>query len=333
MILPLEKSIQGRKKLERANPRSKHQHQLLKVNLLPREIFIENLKMPANVNVINTEVYSDNSYPVSGNYSKTGDFISAFANLKIGWFDNGITVSVRGLVTVKTDKAHNFKMYKIVDEKDKTNEIRVICLDSEYVPIDGMTFEEMHEDVEEGDVVKVSGYPSRSYKGNMCIYCSSILVKKYGDNEYDLEDDFIDDSMIENKEVDDDETDYDDDDKLFDENVVEEDEEEEEFLEFDAEDDHYIIDSVPLKIYKDHVVYNNVLLEILSCRVDTPGKLGFITRKVDDKDGERIKFTVTHLCKNFLGIMMEGNTIDEDKDNTYDVIEKGKFRELVEILM
>ena len=288
------------------------------------------------------------------------EFVADFKDLSSGCYRDDVKVSVRGLVTVKNDKAHNFKMYKIVDEKDKTNEIRIICSESEYVPIDNMTFQEMHEDVEEGDVVKVSGYPSRSYKGNMCIYCSSILVKKYGDdNEYDLEDEFIDNSMIENKEVDDGETDdetytedeseTEDDDDLFDENVVgEEDEEdeveeteyeedddddEEEFPEFDAEDDHYIIDSVPLKIYKDHVVYNSVLLEIRSCRVDMPGRLAFVTRKVGDESNNRIKFSVSRLCKNYLGITVEANDIDKDVNRTYDVIEEGKFSDLVKILM
>ena len=277
------------------------------------------------------------------------EFVADFKDLSSGCYRDDVKVSVRGLVTVKNDKAHNFKMYKIVDEKDKTNEIRVICSESEYVPIDNMTFQEMHEDVEEGDVVKVTGYPSRSYKGNMCIYCSSILVKKYGDdNEYDLEDEFIDDSMIENKEVDDGETDDEtyaedesetDDDELFDENVVDEDcddddsEEEEEFPEFDAEDEHFIIDSVPLKIYKDHVVYNNVLLEICSIRVDIPGRLGFITRKADDRNGDRIKFSITRLCKNYLGITMQGNDVDGDSKMSYDVIEHGKFSDLVKIVM
>jgi hypothetical protein len=279
------------------------------------------------------------------------DMASTYVALREGCSEIGHELTVRGVVSEIVKNASNFRMYVLKDSRGQET-LRVICREGDYVPVDDMTFEEMHEDVQVGDTVNVLGYPHRSQANNLCLYSNFIYVTKYGDNEYEQEVPTDEEEFVSSEDdtyEDDDESFADDselDDEEFDRIVNEEDETDEESdhdgraspvdieshsehtmssVPFDASDPSYVLERIPMCIYENHLIYNGVTLEILSVLLNEPFKLVIITER-------SLTFTITKLGDQLVGVVVPPNSIERNCENGYDCIHNGSFESIVRIL-
>jgi hypothetical protein len=269
------------------------------------------------------------------------DMEDTYRALPAGSSEIGHELTVRGVVSEIVKDADNFKMYVIKDRREQTV-LRVICREGDYVPIDEMTFAEMHDDVEVGDTVNVVGYPHRSQSGNLCLYSNFISVVKYGNNEYEREVPTDEDSSILSEDdtyVPDDESEVSDTEvELVDESdsgteteyglaspVDIESHSEHSVNELDVNARNFFISEIPLKIYNGHLVYNNVVLEILAVHMDQPFKVSIGTER-------GLMFTVTKLGLGFIGVTVPSNSIEQNCNVGYDVLVSGSFEEILSIL-
>jgi hypothetical protein len=268
---------------------------------------------------ITANINNVNNLPIS--------HITAFLPDNNGEISN-VLKSFKGIVDEKIESGEKFVSYKVSDKNDPNYVFKVLSYNKDYLPSDNMSFLEMHEDVEEGDVVSIQGFVARSKKGNPYIRATTILVKEYGNNEYETTD----------HEGDDEEEDSESDPEYTPSESSEEEEEIEEEEE-DEDDDvgnyqptvqelletHFEIPDIPLTIYKDFVQYQSMYFSIESVRTNTPFKLVLGTKIAD--------FHITKMGSNFIGVFVSENTLEPDHPNGYDMILSGKFSKLLKTLM
>jgi hypothetical protein len=192
-----------------------------------------------------------------------------------------------------------------------------------------MSFLEMHEDVEEGDLVSIQGFAATSKKGNAYIRAANILVKEYGNNEYETTD--HEESDVE--DVEDDESVVSDPEYTPSESSEEEDEESDtetvhgtyEPTVQELMETHFEIPDIPLTIYKDFVQYQSLYFSLDYVRTNTPFKLVLGTKIAN--------FHITKMGSNFIGVFVSKNSLEPDHPYGYDMILSGKFSNLLKTLM
>lgn len=111
-------------------------------------------------------------------------FHRTYSNIPPGCSEIGHEVNVRARVIDILQGTDSFKLYRVVDHSSlPCIPTKVICRISDYVEENDITFDEMHDDIQVGDIVKIVGYPHRSITGNLRIYSSYIEVQKYNKSE------------------------------------------------------------------------------------------------------------------------------------------------------
>jgi hypothetical protein len=247
---------------------------------------------------------------------------------------SNVLKSFKGIVDEKIESGEKFVSYKVSDKNDPNYVFKVLSYKKDYLPLDNMSFLEMHEDVEEGDVVSIQGFVARSKKGNPYIRATTILVNEYGNNEYETTDHEGDD------EEDDSESDPDytpsesseEEEEIEEEEIEEEEIEEEETVHGNYQptvqellETHFEIPTIPLTIYNQFVQYQSMYFSIESVRTNTPFKLVLKTQIAD--------FHITKMDSKIIGVFVSENPLEPDHPNGYDMILSGKFRNLLKILI
>jgi hypothetical protein len=292
---------------------------------------------PVNVPQLETSV-QETSAPWKGNVL---DFAEAFQYIDYGCSDIGQEVSLKGKVHKIVKRSPTFQMYEIVDHKieDWNKLVKVLCRSGDYTEVDEMTFEELHEDIEEGDVVKITGYPHRSTGGHLCVYASFMEVREYGDNEYEPELPSEEDEVLESDREYEPEAEMEsDDDEDFDDNVDEEgsecvtDFEDNEptspvdIEEMIASEPNVLLRDIPLRIFNEQLIYCNRVLNISSVLLDE-------AFKVTIKTYEGLTFIVTKLDNLIVGVTVPANDVEDDCDqHGYDVIQFANFADILRVL-
>lgn len=285
------------------------------------------LTMPAiNINAV-----------LKGDYTRLSNFHNAYKDLQHGE-ERQWLVKIRGYVTKKLDESSKFKMYTIVDRKTHDHEVRIVSIDKNYSPTDDMTFEEMHEDVQNGDLVDVYGYPRRSLKGNLCMYTTNIVVKEYGNNDTYEDDGFVEfvdeenflDAHPEDVFVPSEDSDSEESESEESDSEVKKESEVTRHVELDPRDPVFrqksklVIPDIPLTIYENYVKFydkmyliKRIFLNPLSVEIKT--------------DVGNFKFC--YLSKGYCGVDVSPNPIEMDEHpNGYDMILKMKFSRVVRAL-
>lgn len=228
----------------------------------------------------------------------------------------------------KNESGEKFVSYSVSDKNDPSNVYKVLSYKKDYLPLDNMSFLEMHEDVEVDDIVSIQGFVARSKKGNPYIRATSILVREYGNNEYETTDHEVSDI----EDVADDESVCYDPDYAPSESSEEEEVEEEESFHGnynptvkELSEAHFEISDIPLTIYKDFVQYHGLFFSIDSVHTNTPFKLVLGTKVA--------KFHITKMDSKFIGVFVSENPLEPDHPNGYDMIISGKFRDLLKTLI
>jgi len=240
----------------------------------------------------------------------------------------------RGTVVEKTESGKNFYTYKVADRYNPEEVFKVLSSKSEYLSLDSMTFDEMHEDVQVGDYVSVFGLAARSLKGSFYIRANGILVREYGDNQYE---DVTDDPEEEDSDADyipsdveDTDDDEDEDDEEVDEDEDEEVDEEvvKETYQPTAEElngRNFTLPMIPLTVYHEFIVYQGKSFAIDWLQADQPFRMTLITAIG--------KF---HICKQdrgFIGVYVPGTNLEKEHlPHGYDMILPGKYRDLLRVL-
>jgi hypothetical protein len=105
---------------------------------------------------------------------------------------NGKTSNVlnrfQGIVREKNESGEKFVSYKVSDKNDSNTVYKVLCYKNDYLSVDNMSFLEMHDDVEEEDLVSIQGFAAKSKKGNPYIRATAVVVNEYGNNDYESTD-------------------------------------------------------------------------------------------------------------------------------------------------
>jgi lysyl-tRNA synthetase class II len=243
------------------------------------------------------------------------------------------------MVIVKQVLGPRFVTYVIADKNDPDRTFKVFSKKGDYLRLDCMTFDEMHEDVEVGDYVSLVGKPACSLNGNLYINISRISVISYGNNKYELESDDeeelidTDDEYVPEDESDE-ESDY--------ETAVEEEESEDEADEDEmtaelekVSSDYYPakkeldgecfeIPEVPMKVYNDFIEYRGHTYKLKAVRCNVPGKITLAT-----KIGN---FEFAKLDRKMMGVYVPANTLELNYSQGYDLIIREKFRDLLEVV-
>jgi hypothetical protein len=233
----------------------------------------------------------------------------------------------KGIVHEKNETGEKFISYKIADKKDPEDVYKVLCFKKDCLSVDNMSFLEMHEDVEEGDLVSVQGFAARSKKGTPYIRATGITVKEYGNNEYETTD--HEESDIE--DVADDES------VCSDPDYAPSESSEEEELEHNLPIDNYqptlkelsevhmSFPNIPMTVFKDFIEYQGRFFKIDFIHTNIPFKIVLGTALGN--------FHFTKLDSKFMGILVPGNALEPDYQFGYDLIFPGKFHNLLHTLI
>jgi hypothetical protein len=256
----------------------------------------------------------------------------------------------RGIVSEKIELGDKFVSYKIADTTNPKEIFKVLSTKSDYLSLDNMSFVEMHEDVEVGDEVSVYGRAARSKKGTFYIRATGILVREYGNNEYESSEDgdedtdyepvYVpsqdevvvmdsDDDSEEDPEYTPSETDYE---SECSESEVDSDASSEEDTDEDYQPslqelagDCFSLSKIPMTVYNQFVEYQNKYFAINWIRTDTPFKITLATKLGN--------FHITKMDSNYIGVFVPGNDLEKDHPTGYDMVLKAKFRNLLKVLV
>jgi len=257
----------------------------------------------------------------------------------------------RGIVTEKNESGDKFVSYKIADTTNPNEIFKVLSTKSDYLSLDNMSFDEMHEDVEVGDDVSIYGRAARSKKGSFYIRSTGILVREYGNNEYESSEDgdedtdyepahvpsqfdvVVVDSDEETEEdpeytpsVSDEESEYSSESEVDSEECSEEDTEEDYQPTLrELSDDCFSIPSIPMTVYNKFVEYQNKYFAIKWIFTDTPFKITLATKLGN--------FHITKMDSKYIGVFVPGNDLEKDHPTGYDMVVPSKFRNLLKVLV
>lgn len=263
------------------------------------------------------------------------DLHRAYSEIKSGSSEIGHEVIVRARVDKVIKNTPLFRLYSVVDHVTSTLlPTRIICDAADYEETDGMTFDEMHDDIEVGDIVQITGYPHRSIAGNLCIYSSFMEVHRYGNDKYDSELSSDENSVLdsedgsyvpsENSEGEEDESEFFCSDPMDIKETVEETDEETD----DETDDsrNIFFPNIPLTVYHNHMLYCGRKIRIESTFLDEPFKVGITTR-------EGIDFSFSKMGHSLIGVVVPNNSIESSRHRYgYDIVVDGSFTELMKVL-
>jgi hypothetical protein len=251
----------------------------------------------------------------------------------------------RGIVTEKNESGDKFVSYKIADTTNPNEIFKVLSTKSDYLSLDNMSFDEMHEDVEVGDEVSVYGRAARSKKGTFYIRSTGILVREYGNNEYESSEDGDEDTdyepvyvpsqdevvVMDSEEESEEDPEYTP--SVSDEDSeVDSDEDSEEDTDEDYQptlqelsDDCFSLPTIPMTVYNQFVEYQNKYFAVKWIRTDTPFKITLATKLGN--------FHITKMDSNYIGVFVPGNDLEKDHPTGYDMVLKAKFRNLLKVLV